>query len=272
MVGMSLAVVRGRRRRVDLHAVVMCSSSRCRACLPRACRSRWSAATDWTVTRRSAPISRMRGGHAEFRARRHDDDGAGYSTMLAHRCMRTRLRNSRRRQKDALIGELEQAKEPSPTRAAAGETAQHFQARSGAMSHSCARRLNAILGFSEGMKSEVFRSACWCRRKGNTPGENPQLGPCTAQLINEILELSRIEDRPLRAKRGKPVDLAGRRRQGGVTANSFAANCARAIVASRPDMYEPELRGCGRTTRLRQICLKLLSNATKSTPQAARSG
>src|SRR5216684_4520642 len=82
----------------------------------------------------------------------------GYFVMLAHRLYSTTLATiEARAEKDALIGELEQAKAKSDEARRHAEAANIAKSRFLAqMSHELRTPLNAILGFSEVMKSEVF--------------------------------------------------------------------------------------------------------------------
>src|SRR5690606_8262909 len=82
----------------------------------------------------------------------------GYFAVLAYRLYSTTLATlEARAEKDALIGELEQAKAISDEARRRAESANISKSRFLAqMSHELRTPLNAILGFSEVMKSEVF--------------------------------------------------------------------------------------------------------------------
>ncbi len=82
----------------------------------------------------------------------------GYFALLAHRLHSTTLATlEARAEKDALIGELEQAKSISDEARHRAESANVAKSRFLAqMSHELRTPLNAILGFSEVMKSEIF--------------------------------------------------------------------------------------------------------------------
>ena len=82
----------------------------------------------------------------------------GYFALLAHRLHSTTLATlEARAEKDALIGELEQAKSISDEARHRAEAANVAKSRFLAqMSHELRTPLNAILGFSEVMKSEIF--------------------------------------------------------------------------------------------------------------------
>jgi two-component system cell cycle sensor histidine kinase PleC len=81
----------------------------------------------------------------------------GYFALLAHRLHSTTLATlEARAEKDALIGELEQAKSISDEARHRAESANVAKSRFLAqMSHELRTPLNAILGFSEVMKSEI---------------------------------------------------------------------------------------------------------------------
>src|SRR6476661_11078136 len=117
-----------------------------------------------------------------------------YFTMLAQRLYSTTLATlEARAEKDALIGELEQAKAISDEARTRAEAANISKSRFLAqMSHELRTPLNAILGFSEVMKSEVFGPHAvptykeYCEDIHNS-------GQYLLNLIKEILDLSRIE-------------------------------------------------------------------------------
>jgi two-component system, cell cycle sensor histidine kinase PleC len=167
-----------------------------------------------------------------------------------------------RAEKDALIAELEQAKSVSDDARERAEEASLAKSRFLAtMSHELRTPLNAILGFSEIMQGELLG-----------PHANPtykeyandihQSGQHLLKLINEILDISRIE--------------AGRYElnEGAVSLSAVAEDCQRlmrlraekkgleiseAFEADLPQLWADE-------RAIRQICLNLLSNAVKFTP------
>ena len=107
-----------------------------------------------------------------------------------------------RSEKDALIAELETAKSMSDEARRRAEEANLAKSRFlASMSHELRTPLNAILGFSEVMDNEVLG-----------PMEQPDLqeyaedihasGQHLLDLINEILDLSRIEAGRYAAERG----------------------------------------------------------------------
>ncbi|MBM3543946.1 MAG: HAMP domain-containing histidine kinase [Alphaproteobacteria bacterium] len=167
-----------------------------------------------------------------------------------------------RAEKDALIAELEQAKSVSDDARERAEEANLAKSRFLAtMSHELRTPLNAILGFSEIMQGELLG-----------PHANPtykeyandihQSGQHLLKLINEILDISRIE--------------AGRYElhEGAVSLAAVAEDCNRLmrlraekkglVISETFEANLPQLWADERA--IRQICLNLLSNAVKFTP------
>src|SRR5260370_5400876 len=118
----------------------------------------------------------------------------GYFALLAHRLHSTSLATlEARAEKDALIGELEQAKSISDEARHRAESANVAKSRFLAqMSHQLRTPLNAILGFSEVMKSEIFGAHAIPGYKEYS-ADIHNSGVHLLNLINEILDLSRIE-------------------------------------------------------------------------------
>src|SRR6202045_1495847 len=166
-------------------------------------------------------------------------------------------------EKDALIGELEQAKAISDEARHRAESANVAKSRFLAqMSHELRTPLNAILGFSEVMKSEIFGGhAVPVYKEYSADIHNS--GVHLLNLINEILDLSRIE--------------AGRYElnEEAVSLVHVVADCHHLLklrASSRGitihEVFEqgmPRIWGDERATR--QIVLNLLSNSIKFTPQ-----
>jgi two-component system, cell cycle sensor histidine kinase PleC len=98
-----------------------------------------------------------------------------------------------RKEKDALIGELEQATALSDEARRRAEEANLAKSRFLAtMSHELRTPLNAILGFSEVLKDEIIgRHAVPAYKEYS--GDIHRSGQHLLELINEILDLSRIE-------------------------------------------------------------------------------
>jgi two-component system cell cycle sensor histidine kinase PleC len=188
----------------------------------------------------------------------------GYFAMLVHRLYSTALATlEARAEKDALIGELEQAKAKSDEARRYAEAANLAKSRFLAqMSHELRTPLNAILGFSEVMKSEVFGPHAIPTYK-EYANDIHGSGVHLLNLINEILDLSRIEAGRYELNE-EPVALAHVAEDCHHLLKLRAKNRAITIhVAFEPDM--PRLWADERA--LRQICLNLLSNSIKFTPQ-----
>jgi two-component system cell cycle sensor histidine kinase PleC len=188
----------------------------------------------------------------------------GYFALLAHRLHSTTLATlEARAEKDALIGELEQAKSISDEARYRAEAANVAKSRFLAqMSHELRTPLNAILGFSEVMKSEIFGAHTVPVYKEYS-ADIHNSGVHLLNLINEILDLSRIE--------------AGRYElnEEAVSLVHVVADCHHLLKLrasnrgiSIHEVFEkamPRVWADERATR--QIVLNLLSNAIKFTPQ-----
>ena len=131
------------------------------------------------------------------------------------------------------------------------------------MSHELRTPLNAILGFSEVMKSEMLgpmQNEIYKEYAGNIHESGRHL----LQLINEILDLSRIEagryelhEEPLRltdVDRGLPPAAEAARRR------ARACSIVEDLDERLPQLWADE-------RAVRQICLNLMSNAMKFTPR-----
>lgn len=188
----------------------------------------------------------------------------GYFAALTYQLYSSTLATLQARaEKDALIGELEQAKAISDEARRRAEAANIAKSRFLAqMSHELRTPLNAILGFSEVMKSEIFGAhtvPAYKEYASDIHGSGVHL----LGLINEILDLSRIEAGRYELNE-ESVSLVG-----------VVEDChhllklratSRKIVIH--EMFEPELPPLWADERaIRQICLNLLSNAIKFTPQ-----
>lgn len=188
----------------------------------------------------------------------------GYFALLAHRLHSTTLATFQARaEKDALIGELEQAKAISDEARHRAEAANVAKSRFLAqMSHELRTPLNAILGFSEVMKSEIFGGHAVPVYKDYS-ADIHNSGVHLLNLINEILDLSRIE--------------AGRYElnEEAVSLVHVVADCHHLLklrATSRGitihEVFEQGMpRIWGDERACRQIVLNLLSNSIKFTPQ-----
>lgn len=171
-----------------------------------------------------------------------------------------------RAEKDMLIADLHEEKlvsDEARRRAEAGSKAKsRFLAT---MSHELRTPLNAIMGFSEVMKDEIFgpHSSPVYREYAQDIYDS---GNHLLQLINEILDLSRIE--------AGRYELVEERAHIG----DIAQDCQRllALRAERKGVevlvdIDPDLPQVWIDVRaMRQICLNLLSNAIKFTPKGGR--
>jgi two-component system cell cycle sensor histidine kinase PleC len=187
-----------------------------------------------------------------------------YFGLLANRLYASNLAMlEARAEKDALIGELEQAKAKSDEARRHAEAANIAKSRFLAqMSHELRTPLNAILGFSEVMTNELFGAHAVPAYK-DYANDIHNSGVHLLGLINEILDLSRIE--------------AGRYElnEEAVALVQVAEECHHLLklrAATRGIMihhlFEPDMPRLWADERAtRQICLNLLSNAIKFTPQ-----
>ena len=188
----------------------------------------------------------------------------GYFALLARRLHSTTLATlEARAEKDALIGELEQAKSISDEARHRAEAANVAKSRFLAqMSHELRTPLNAILGFSEVMKSEIFGAhAVPVYKEYSADIHNS--GVHLLNLINEILDLSRIE--------AGRYDL----NEESVSLVHVVADCHHLLklrASSRGitihEVFEQGMPRLWADERaIRQIVLNLLSNSIKFTPQ-----
>jgi two-component system cell cycle sensor histidine kinase PleC len=188
----------------------------------------------------------------------------GYFAVLAYRLYSTTLATLQARaEKDALIGELKQAKAISDEARKRAEAANVSKSRFLAqMSHELRTPLNAILGFSEVMKSEVFgEHAIPAYKEYSADIHNS--GVHLLGLIKEILDLSRIEAGRYELNE-ESISLAGIVEDCHHLLKLRASN--RGITIH--EMFEPDLPRLWADERaVRQICLNLLSNAIKFAPQ-----
>lgn len=171
-----------------------------------------------------------------------------------------------RTEKDGLIAELEEASAISDEARRRAEAANQAKSRFLAtMSHELRTPLNAIMGFSEVMKDEHLGpvgNAIYKDYAGNIHDSGTHL----LQLINEILDLSRIEAGryELHEENLRLIDIAEdchrlmklRAEQKGIQ------------IIEDVDENLPQIWADPRA--LRQICLNLMSNALKFTPRGGR--
>src|SRR4051794_32380970 len=187
-----------------------------------------------------------------------------YFLLLTHRLYSTTLATlEARAEKDALIGELETAKAISDEARRRAEAANISKSRFLAqMSHELRTPLNAILGFSEVMKTEIFGPHSVPAYKDYC-GDIHNSGVHLLGLINEILDLSRVEAGRYELNE-EPVGLAAVVGECGhllqIRAKSRAITIHEVFEADLPRLWADE-------RAIRQVCLNLLGNAIKFTPQ-----
>jgi two-component system cell cycle sensor histidine kinase PleC len=188
----------------------------------------------------------------------------GYFMLLAHRLHSSTLAAlEARAEKDALIGELEQAKSISDEARYRAESANVAKSRFLAqMSHELRTPLNAILGFSEVMKSEIFGTHAVPVYKEYSADIHSS-GVHLLNLINEILDLSRIEAGRYELNE-EAVSLVGVvdecRHLMKLRASNRNITIHEAFEQSMPRLWIDE-------RAIRQVVLNLLSNSIKFTPQ-----
>jgi len=168
-----------------------------------------------------------------------------------------------RAEKDALIGELEKEKAISDEGRRRAEAANIAKSRFLAtMSHELRTPLNAILGFSEVMQAEILgriENPTYKEYAGNIHDSGLHL----LQLINEILDLSRIEAGryELKEEAVRLTDVADDcHRLLKLRAERKGLQLVLEFDADLPQMLVDE-------RAIRQVCLNLLSNAVKFTPK-----
>ena len=171
-----------------------------------------------------------------------------------------------RAEKDALIAEIEEEKSISDEARRRAEAANVAKSRFLAtMSHELRTPLNAILGFSEVMKCELLgpmQNESYKEYAGNIHDSGRHL----LQLINEILDLSRIEagryelhEEPVRLSEIVEDCL----RLLHLRAESKGLQVALEFAKGLEQIWADE-------RAIRQICLNLMSNALKFTPRGGR--
>ncbi len=187
-----------------------------------------------------------------------------YFALLAYRLYSSTLATlEARAEKDALIGELEQAKAKSDEARRRAEAANIAKSRFLAqMSHELRTPLNAILGFSEVMKNELFGPHTVVVYKDYS-ADIHNSGVHLLGLINEILDLSRIEAGRYELNE-EAVDL--------IIAVEECHHLLKLRAKNRGitihELFETEMPRLWADERaVRQVVLNLLSNAIKFTPQ-----
>jgi two-component system cell cycle sensor histidine kinase PleC len=187
-----------------------------------------------------------------------------YFVLLSYRIYTSNLAAlEARAEKDAMFGELEQAKVKSDEARRRAEAANIAKSRFLAqMSHELRTPLNAILGFSEVMKNEVFGlHKVPVYKEYSTDIHNS--GVHLLGLINEILDLSRIEAGRYELNE-KTLGLA----QTVEECHHLLKLRARNRGITVRECFEPDMPKLWADERaVRQVCLNLLSNGIKFTLQ-----
>ncbi len=170
---------------------------------------------------------------------------------------------SHQAEKDALIGELEEARQMSDEARRHAEQANIAKSQFLAtMSHELRTPLNAIIGFSEVLKSELLgphQVPQYKEYAGDIHGSGQHL----LNLINELLDLSRIEagKYELNEEVVSLVDIAEDcRRMMELRAKAKGIELVYNVGDNLPRLWGDE-------RAIRQVVLNLLSNAIKFTPQ-----
>jgi two-component system, cell cycle sensor histidine kinase PleC len=171
-----------------------------------------------------------------------------------------------RAEKDALIAEIEEEKCISDEARQRAEAANVAKSRFLAtMSHELRTPLNAILGFSEVMKSELLGPIGNANYKEYCANIHDS-GRHLLQVINEILDLSRIEAGRYELQEEAvllPDVLEDCLRLLGLRAESKGLQVITAFPRGLDELWADE-------RAVRQICLNLMSNALKFTPRGGR--
>jgi two-component system cell cycle sensor histidine kinase PleC len=190
--------------------------------------------------------------------------GQIYFNLMAYRLFKATLSSlEARAEKEALIGELEQANSISDEARRRAEAANLAKSRFLAqMSHELRTPLNAILGFSEVMKNELLGTHKVPTYR-DYASDIHNSGQHLLNLINEILDLSRIEAGRTELNE-EPVMLAHVAEE----CHHLVSLRANAKMIALHDVFEPDMPKLWADERaVRQIVLNLLSNAIKFTPQ-----
>ncbi len=168
-----------------------------------------------------------------------------------------------RAENDRLIEALKSEKASSDAARAKAEAANLAKSKFLAnMSHELRTPLNAIMGFAEMIKGE-FLGPLGNEQYKSYAADIHASGEHLLKLINEILDLSRIEAGKYELVE-KPVDFGAVAREClHLLRLDAQAKNLRLITTFKPDMP----RVLADELALRQICLNLLANAIKFTPE-----
>ena len=169
-------------------------------------------------------------------------------------------------EKDALINELEEAREMSDEARRHAEQANIAKSQFLAtMSHELRTPLNAIIGFSEVLKSELLGPHNVPQYK-EYAGDIHSSGLHLLNLIKELLDLSRIEagKYELNEEAVSLIDVTEDcRRMLEIRAKAKGIELSVSYGKNLPKLWGDE-------RAIRQVVLNLLSNAIKFTPQSGK--
>ncbi|WP_332700937.1 sensor histidine kinase [Devosia sp.] len=193
--------------------------------------------------------------------------GELFFVYLARQMHSTELETiSHQAEKDALISELEEARQMSEEARRHAEQANIAKSQFLAtMSHELRTPLNAIIGFSEVLKSELL-GAHQVPQYKEYAGDIHGSGQHLLNLINELLDLSRIEagKYELNEEVVSLVDIAEDcRRMMELRAKAKGIDLVYNVGNNLPRLWGDE-------RAIRQVVLNLLSNAIKFTPQQGK--
>jgi two-component system cell cycle sensor histidine kinase PleC len=193
--------------------------------------------------------------------------GEVFFVYLARQMHGTELETiSHQAEKDALIGQLEEARQMSDEARRHAEQANIAKSQFLAtMSHELRTPLNAIIGFSEVLKSELLGPHQVPQYK-EYAGDIHSSGQHLLNLINELLDLSRIEagKYELNEEVVSLVDIAEDcRRMMELRAKAKGIELVYNVGNNLPRLWGDE-------RAIRQVILNLLSNAIKFTPQQGK--
>ena len=190
-----------------------------------------------------------------------------FFSIVAERLRKGAVERLRHRaERDQLVSEIETARIQSDDARHRAEHANLAKSQFLAtMSHELRTPLNAILGFSEVISNEILGPV------GNETYREyvkdiHQSGQHLLDLINEILDLSRVEAGRYTLNE-EPMLLADKAREG-IGYVQLKADTKRISIVSEFEPNLPQLWGDPRS--LRQVVLNLLSNAVKFTPEGGR--